>query len=216
MAVLLFFTAFSSLVPLSRAAHFHLQDSVKRCVVQELAPSEVVVVHYHCPSLDLSKRPKAEPMGLNVGVNDPEGFSIFKTHLHQEDDVFEFTSLDMGGMHEICFKTNASHARDEHVKLSLEITGSSGTTSSVSLEGGTTLENIESISQRVAVMESLIREIRHEMDYTKLREARFRQTSDSTYRRVWASAIVTVLLAAGLTAFQMHALRKFFVQKKLV
>lgn len=69
---------------------------------------------------------------------------------------------------------------------------------------------------RVRQLIDQLDQIQKEQNYQRVRESRFRQTSESTNSRVlwWSIMQIALLIVAGI--FQMRHLKGFFEAKKLV
>lgn len=77
-------------------------------------------------------------------------------------------------------------------------------------------EKLTELQLRIRQLLDQVEQITKEQNYQRYREERFRQTSESTNKRVlyWAVGQTAVLLVMG--AWQMKHLKSFFEAKKLV
>jgi p24 family protein alpha len=77
-------------------------------------------------------------------------------------------------------------------------------------------EKLTELQLRIRQLLDQVEQITKEQNYQRYREERFRQTSESTNKRVlyWSLAQTAVLLVMGL--WQMKHLKSFFEAKKLV
>lgn len=77
-------------------------------------------------------------------------------------------------------------------------------------------EKLTELQLRIRQLLDQVEQITKEQNYQRYREERFRQTSESTNKRVlyWSLAQTAVLLIMGL--WQMKHLKSFFEAKKLV
>lgn len=65
-------------------------------------------------------------------------------------------------------------------------------------------------------LEGVVKEIVDELNYLKRREARMRDTNESTNERVWWLSLMTILTLIGLGIWQILYLRAFFRRKHLI
>ena len=77
-------------------------------------------------------------------------------------------------------------------------------------------EKFTELQLKIRQLLDQVEQITKEQNYQRYREERFRQTSESTHRRVfwWSLAQSVVLVIMG--AWQMKHLKSFFEYKKLV
>jgi hypothetical protein len=59
-------------------------------------------------------------------------------------------------------------------------------------------------------------EIKHTSENMIEREHTFRMTSDSTFRRVWLSAVVQGILLVALAMWQVNSITQMLKERKLV
>ena len=77
-------------------------------------------------------------------------------------------------------------------------------------------DKMDDLELRVKQVLSQIKQIQKEQNYQRYREARFRETSETTNWRVvyWSCIQLSILLLSGF--WQMRHLKGFFQKKKLV
>lgn len=77
-------------------------------------------------------------------------------------------------------------------------------------------EKLKPMEVELRKLEKLIEEIVDEMEYLKRREARMRDTNESTNERVWSFSLLSIIVLCSVGAWQVFYLRKFFQSKKLI
>ena len=58
--------------------------------------------------------------------------------------------------------------------------------------------------------------VSNDQEYFKEREERFRQTSDSTYQRIWWIGFFQFIICVGIGLWQMWSMRNYLKAKKFV
>ncbi|CAG8534390.1 363_t:CDS:2 [Paraglomus occultum] len=77
-------------------------------------------------------------------------------------------------------------------------------------------EKLAPLEAELKKLEQVVAEIVDEMDYLRKREARMRDTNESTNERVKWFSLGTVLVLLSLGGWQIMYLKKFFKQKRLI
>ncbi|CEG74030.1 hypothetical protein RMATCC62417_09303 [Rhizopus microsporus] len=77
-------------------------------------------------------------------------------------------------------------------------------------------EKLTPLELELRKLESVVREIVDEMNYLKAREARLRDTNESTNDRVKWFSILSLFTLFGLGTWQILYLRRFFRRKRLI
>ena len=65
-------------------------------------------------------------------------------------------------------------------------------------------------------LEGVVKEIVDELNYLKKREARMRDTNESTNERVWWFSMLTMATLVALGIWQILYLRSYFKRKHLI
>jgi hypothetical protein len=65
-------------------------------------------------------------------------------------------------------------------------------------------------------LKNQVEDVKSEQHYMQTREARFKETSDSTYSRVFWMGILQFTVLVGMGVWQILNLKSFFKAKKLV
>merc|ERR1712029_496625 len=77
-------------------------------------------------------------------------------------------------------------------------------------------EKLTELQLRVRQLMDQVTQIQKEQNYQRLREERFRATSESTNSRVLYWSLVQTIVLLGMGFWQMRHLKTFFETKKLV
>jgi len=213
----LVFLACTCMLPV-HGVYFDLLEGQRRCFIEEV-PEDVLVLGKYVSmdhsKLNLNAQGYVEPnhyAGIIATVTDPRSEQLL-SHVMGGEGRFGFTSI-VGGEHLICLATNTTswfgQTRTFRIQLQLDIGEAAQDYSEIAKQ-----EHLSAIEVEVRKLNDKIRQIRSEQDYQKVREERFRDTSESTNSRVmwWSIAQTIVLLAAG--AYQLTNLKGFFKTKKL-
>ncbi|CAI2179103.1 5096_t:CDS:2 [Funneliformis geosporum] len=77
-------------------------------------------------------------------------------------------------------------------------------------------EKLKPIDAELRKLEQVVQEIVDEMDYLRKREARMRDTNESTNERVKWFSLGSMIVFVGLGGWQIIYLKKFFQRKRLI
>jgi len=77
-------------------------------------------------------------------------------------------------------------------------------------------ESLSGLEVEMRKLEGVVKEIVDELNYLKRREARMRDTNESTNERVWWFSLMTILTLVALGIWQILYLRAFFKRKHLI
>eukprot|EP00126_Sphaerothecum_destruens_P007792 Sdes_comp19989_c0_seq2m12609 len=124
---------------------------------------------------------------------------------------FMFMS-DLPGEHIICLSTNTTRwfgAR--YLRIHLEISVGEGANDYEQIRQE---EKLSEIQLRIRQLLDQVDGVIKEQDYQRLRELRFRETSESTNSRVLWWSIIQTLILLGTGYWQLRHLKGFFEAKK--
>lgn len=199
--------------------YFQVTEGSRKCFIEEVPEDVLVLGRYTSPDharLNLNTQtglPDTENWAaIRATVTDPRN-EVLLVHDTTAEGRFGFTSM-VGGEHIICIATNTSswygQSRSFKMTLQLDIGENAQDYSEIAKQ-----EHLSAIEVEVRKLNDKIRAIRAEQDYQRLREERFRDTSESTNSRVmwWSVAQTVVLIVAGV--YQLSNLKGFFKSKKL-
>ncbi|KAG5456448.1 MAG: emp24/gp25L/p24 family/GOLD-domain-containing protein [Olpidium bornovanus] len=77
-------------------------------------------------------------------------------------------------------------------------------------------EKLKPMEVELRKLEMAVEEIVEDMEFLKRREARMRDTNESTNERVWKFSIFSIVVLCSVGAWQVFYLRRFFQSKKLI
>ncbi|KAL7008151.1 vesicle coat component [Cystobasidiomycetes sp. EMM_F5] len=77
-------------------------------------------------------------------------------------------------------------------------------------------ESLSGLEVEMRKLEGVVKEIVDELNYLKKREARMRDTNESTNERVWWFSILTMAILVALGIWQILYLRSYFKRKHLI
>lgn len=219
VAVLLLLT---TLLNASNALYFYLDTNAEKCLTEELPLHTMIVGHYRAEQLNVERNLYVEnpALGIQISVDytgTPDVSAIAERRIMDQRGAssgrYTFTAEDPG-RYTICFSTNNtgwfSHEK-ARVHLDMVIGDSAEDEDS-----DRTHEKLSEMAMRVRDLNHRIADIRREQTYQRMREADFRDKSESTNSHVvwWTFAQIVVLWMT--CAWQMRHLKGFFTAKKLV
>ncbi|XP_076242371.1 transmembrane p24 trafficking protein eclair [Calliopsis andreniformis] len=194
--------------------YFHIGETERKCFMEDMPDETTVLVNYKVELYDPRTggfMPSSPGMGMHVEVRDPDD-KLILSRLYSLEGRISFTS-HTPGEHIICLYSNSSSwfsGTQLRVHLDIHVGGYEAT--------GSIAQNdkFSELQLRLRQLLDQVDQITKEQNYQRYREERFRQTSESTYRRVfwWSITQLVVLLIMG--AWQMRHLKSFFEAKKLV
>ncbi|XP_043265775.1 transmembrane emp24 domain-containing protein eca [Colletes gigas] len=195
--------------------YFHIAEGERKCFIEEIPDETTVLVNYKVELFDPRTggfMPSSPGVGMHVQVRDPDDKMILSM-VYSSEGRFSFTS-HTPGEHIICLYSNSSSwfsGTQLRVHLDIQV-------GEHAIDYGNMVqkENFSKLQLRIRQLIDQVEQITKEQNYQRYREERFRQTSESTHRRVfwWSLTQSVVLLVMG--AWQMRHLKSFFEAKKLV
>ncbi|OAD52075.1 Transmembrane emp24 domain-containing protein eca [Eufriesea mexicana] len=195
--------------------YFHIAETERKCFIDEIPDETTVLVNYKVELYDPRTGGFAQTrpgMGMHVEVRDPDDKMIL-SRVYSSEGRFSFTS-HTPGEHVICLYSNSSSwFSGTQLRVHLDIHVSDH---SIDYSNTAHKEKFTQLQLRLRQLLDQVEQITKEQNYQRYREERFRQTSESTNRRVfwWSLAQSVILLFMG--AWQMRHLKSFFEAKKLV
>lgn len=195
--------------------YFHIAETERKCFIEEIPDETTVLVNYKVELYDPRTggfAPSTPGMGMHVKVQDPDDKMIL-SRVYSSEGRFSFTS-HTPGEHIICLYSNSSSwfsGTQLRVHLDIQVGEHA-----IDYANTAHKEKFSELQLRIRQLLDQVEQITKEQNYQRYREERFRQTSESTHRRVlWWSLIQTVVLLI-MGAWQMRHLKSFFEAKKLV
>eukprot|EP00128_Syssomonas_multiformis_P011040 Colp12_sorted_trinity150504_noHs@27860 len=210
------FFVFALVLCTVNALHFEIKEGEVKCFIEEVPEDTLIVGIYKTEvydQVDAAFEPVEADTGIHVLVKDPEQDEVVDKDF-AGSGRFTFTS-QQPGEHEICLSTNTSRwffeGRTMRVHLEIQVGENANDYSKIAKE-----EKLTELQLRIRQLRDQVTQIIKEQSFQRVREARFRMTSESTNQRVlwWACAQGAVLI--GLGFWQMRHLKGFFEKKKLV
>jgi len=208
---------FVLLVNSACGVYFHIGEKEKKCFIEELPEDTMVTGRYKAQLWDKKANNFLDSppgMGMHVEVKDPNG-KVILSKTYGSEGVFTFTSHTPGEQ-QICIHSNSTKwslfaGGKIRVYLDLQVGEHTNDYSKIAEK-----DKLTELQLRVRQLLDQVEQIQKEQNYQRVRESRFRQTSENTNSRVlwWSLAQTCVLVVAGI--WQMRHLKGFFEAKKLV
>ncbi|KAI6646409.1 Transmembrane emp24 domain-containing protein eca-like [Oopsacas minuta] len=211
LSILLLF----SLISPNLCLYFHIQEKEEKCFIEEIPIETPVIGSYKIETFNnhIQAWEKAEhPIGMHVTITGPDR-KVIQSRDFSTEGRFSFTS-NYPGEHSICLRSTTDQWF-AGIKLRIHLDLQSGE-HAVNYDEVATKEKLTDMQLRMRKLLEHVEQINREQDYQRLREERFRYTSESTNARVlwWSLGQVIIVLVIGF--LQMRHLKSFFEAKKLV
>jgi len=215
METALYLCLLACLINLSNSLYFHIAETERKCFIEEIPDETMVVGKYKCQLFDPNTggyMPSSPGIGMHVEVRNPED-SVILSKTYTAESSFSFTSHS-AGEHVICLYSNSTRwLSGSQLRVHLDIQVGEHAVDYGKLAQK---DKLSELQLRVQQLLDQVTQITKEQNYQRLREERFRSTSESTNARVlhWSLIQTAVLLVMGF--WQMKHLKGFFEAKKLV
>lgn len=204
-------------VHMCSAVYFYIGEKEKKCFIEELPEDIMVTGKYKAQFYDSNTNNYIDSppgMGMHVEIKDPDD-KVILDKIYGSEGAFTFTTHTPGEQH-ICIGSNSTRwslFAGGKIRVYLNIQIGEAT---VNYKEIAEKEKLTELQLRVRQLIDQLDQIQKEQNYQRIRESRFRATSENTNSRVlwWSIMQVTLLLVAG--AWQMRHLKGFFEAKKLV
>ncbi|CAK9807902.1 Transmembrane emp24 domain-containing protein eca [Anthophora quadrimaculata] len=194
--------------------YFHIGETERKCFIEDIPDETTVLVNYKVELYDprIGFKPSSTGIGMHVEVRDPDGKMIL-SRMYSSEGRISFTS-HIPGEHTICLYSNSTAwFSGSYLRVHLDIQDGEH---AIDYSNTAQKEKFTDLQLRIRQLLDQVEQITKEQNYQRYREERFRQTSESTHRRVfWWSLTQSVLLLI-MGAWQMRHLKSFFEAKKLV
>ncbi|CAL1673633.1 unnamed protein product [Lasius platythorax] len=210
------FVVFLCVLNFGTGLYFHIGETERKCFIEEIPDDTTVLVYYKVELYDPKSEdfmPSSPGIGMHVEVKDPDNKPIL-SRVYSSAGRISFTS-HTPGEHVICLYSNSTawfSGTQLRVHLDIQV-------------GEYTIDH-DTVARNKMVSELQLRRIRQflgqvgqitkEQNYQRYREERFRQTSESTHRRVFWWSLTQTVIVLIMGAWQMRHLKSFFEAKKLV
>ncbi|XP_051163394.1 transmembrane emp24 domain-containing protein eca [Leptopilina boulardi] len=212
---LCYFLVLSVVFEYSLGLYFHIGETERKCFIEEIPDETAILVNYKVELYDPRSQgfmPSSPGIGMHVEVRDPDDKTIL-SRVYSSEGRISFTS-QTPGEHVICLYSNSTawfSGTQLRVHLDIQVGEHAIDYANVAQK-----EKLTELQLRIRQLYDQVDAITKEQNYQRYREDRFRQTSESTNRRVlWWSLIQTAILLI-MGAWQMKHLKSFFEAKKLV
>ncbi|CAL8132444.1 unnamed protein product [Orchesella dallaii] len=210
--LLVFSLALSTTV---HALFFHIAETERKCFNEEIPDDTTVIGLYKVQLYDprtggfMTSSPQ---IGMHVVVTDPDEETVL-SKVYSSEGRFSFTS-HMPGEHIICLYSNSTKWFTEgqlRVHLNFQV-GEEAVDYAIVAQK----EKLTELQTRFRHLLDQVDRITKEQRYQRYREERFRETSESTNRRILWWSFLQIWILLGMGYWQIKHLKSFFEAKKLV
>lgn len=208
-------TLLLSLVSASEGLYFHIGETEKRCFIEEIPDETLLLVNYKLQLYDPQTggfMQAAPGLAMHVDIRDPDDKTILSKVYSAEGKV-AMTS-HKPGEHVICIQSNSTKwftGGKLRVHLDIKIGEHAMNYGDIAEK-----EKYTQLQLRIRQLQDQTDQIMKELNYQRLREEKFRATSESTSRNVFWWSFFQVVVVISLTTWQCSHLKRFFEAKKLV
>ncbi|KAG2374485.1 hypothetical protein C9374_010769 [Naegleria lovaniensis] len=136
-------------------------------------------------------------------VQDNQAFKIISHHFKSSSTLY--------GNYKICIEQE-SKLKEVELDLHIDV----GKSAEVEFEELESVKHVKKIETLLKNLGNQITTITSEQIYFKHREERFRETTDSTYERLWIVAVLQVMILVMSAWWQLSSLKTFFRKQKLI
>jgi len=199
----------ASFLGLCGAISFDIVAGETKCLSEELLPEELVQGDWW-----LSEPPGVPHKGgFSLTVKDAEGNPVFSSPSEQMRGTFAFTTSKTGGVFSFCFALNPSEGTYvvKRVGISLKVGVQAKDYTKVALD-----EHLNKLETFVRKIEDQVSEVFQDIEYLKKREAKMRDTNESTNARVKWLSIFEIGTFIGLSLWQVFYLKNYLHKKKVL
>ncbi|XP_076460372.1 transmembrane emp24 domain-containing protein eca-like isoform X3 [Babylonia areolata] len=210
-----FFTVFCSTIVAASALYFHIGETERKCFIEELPDETMVVGNYKVEMFDKNINdfvPTMHGLGMHVEVRDPDD-KVVLSRTYAAEGRFTFTSHS-AGEHIICLNSNSTawlYAGQLRVHLDISVGEHA-----VDYQQVQAKDKLSELQLRIRQLLDQVEQITKEQNYQRVREERFRYTSESTNQRVFWWSIIQVSALVVIGMWQSLHMKSFFIAKKLV
>lgn len=150
-------------------------------------------------------------------VDDSEGRNIYTKKTNVEGEHRNTFNTNRDGEVLFCFTNilNEGFKESSQYKRAIELVVTLGAEAS-GYQNLASTEKLTPLDLELRKLETVVQEIVEEMNYLKRREARMRDTNESTNERVKFFSILSLFTLFALGTWQILYLRRFFKRKRLI
>jgi len=180
-----------------------------RCLWDDYTVGQVILGKYSVPPQN--------HMQMSLTITAPDGRPVWENQDTTGDGTFAFTA-DEDGNYKFCFRDvrrPGVPVSDSAPSRRVSITAEEKRVNA-DAEAGASKLTIRPIEYRLRLMERQSQELETEFKRFREREARHRDTSESTNIRIPTLSTVTIFILVGLGGWQLYYLKNYFKKKKLL
>lgn len=213
--LLFWFLVSSCLISFCHSLYFHIGETEKRCFIEEIPDETLLMINYKLQLHDpvTGGFMQAAPgLAMHVDIRDPDD-KIILSKTYMAEGKVALTS-HKPGEHVICIQSNSTKwFTGGQLRVHFDIRVGEH---ALDYRNIAETEKYTQLQLMVRQLQDQVEQINKEQNYQRIREERFRATSESTSNRVFYWSIVQASVVAAVAIWQGRHLKKFFEAKKLV
>eukprot|EP00124_Ichthyophonus_hoferi_P003744 Ihof_evm8s346 gene=Ihof_evmTU8s346 len=194
MKVFVALCALAVLLPDANGLYFIMNRGDRRCFIEEVPEETIVQGKYKLEMLDPETQNFVEraELGIDVKIKNSEDEEIMNKFYKDSPGHFAFTSR-VPGEHVICLHTSPGYPRGFQLRVHLDFLLGESANDYGEIKRK---EKLDEIQLRLRQLTDQVDQISKEQQYQRVREMRFRETSESTGSRVlyWSAIQLCILL----------------------
>lgn len=204
-----------SLFTICEGLYFHIGETEKRCFIEEIPDETLLLINYKLQLYDPQTggfMQTAPGLAMHVDIRDPDD-KIVLSKVYSAEGKVAMTS-HKPGEHVICMQSNSTkwfNGGKLRVHLDIKVGEHAMNYGEIAEK-----EKYTQLQLRIRQLQDQVDQIMKELNYQRLREEKFRATSESTSKNVFWWSFFQVIVVVLLTMWQCSHLRRFFEAKKLV
>ncbi|NWJ04624.1 TMD11 protein, partial [Crypturellus undulatus] len=199
------------------ALYFHSGEREEKCIIEDVPSDTLVIGNYKVQQWDIHEQEfleSAPGLGMFVTVTAPSDEVLLKK-LYGPQATFSFTSY-MSGEHIICLQSNSTRLTafaGSKLRIHLDIRVGEHFLDEAVAQAK---DKVNDVSFKLEHLLEQIYHIHRAQNYERVREEKFRKTSEDTNSNILWWAIVQTLILIFVGIWQIKSLKDFFIAKKLV
>ena len=194
----------------AHSIHFYITEGTEKCFLLDIAMSTVVLGNYNL--IDIPP-PDQVDQGVKLKIVDNKNTQVL-SRLVRGAGKFSFTS-QVAGPHKICLEATSSGWFGTVRKLRFELR-IDNTKDDVNHEHIASKEELGHLEEIVSNVNDRLNEIIKQQDYSREKEALFKDESEDINSRIMYFTIFQTIIILVSGVWQIWSLRRFFISRKLI
>uniref|UniRef100_A0A6B2LI31 GOLD domain-containing protein n=1 Tax=Arcella intermedia TaxID=1963864 RepID=A0A6B2LI31_9EUKA len=193
----------------AEGVQFDVEPATKQCISQDFSQGQIIHGTFKVPQIPVMK------MTFRIYPPEKDAEAIF-TEDDATDGSYAFTTHSDGN-YKFCFiDTPREGVRGKPVTRRVQLTAKEAWITPNDDEDTVEKEELEPVQQRFMGLEPKVETLKVALKELRMREARHRDTSESTSVRISVFSVLSILIVVVCGGLQVWHLRRFFKKKKIL